>query len=116
MRISSLLLLLPLAACGQPEQEQARAAEQRAVAEAPKFPCAHGGGDLVAECTAERTRTAQGWILTLRHPDGHFRRLAVSADGQSVASADGAQPATVERGANGIEVTIAGDHYRLPTF
>jgi putative hemolysin len=114
MRISSLLLLVPLAACGQPEQEQARAAEQRAVEAAPKLFCAQGGGALVAACTAERTSTAQGWVLTLRHPDGHFRRLLVTDDGRTITAADGAVPARVTSGPEGVEVSIADDRYRLP--
>ena len=78
MRISSVAPLLLLAACGQPERERARAEEARAAQDAPKFFCATGVGELRAECTAERTRTDRGWTLTLRHPDGHFRRLLVS--------------------------------------
>ena len=49
MRISNLLPLLALAACGEPEQERARAIEAREVAEAPKFFCAQGDGELVAQ-------------------------------------------------------------------
>ena len=116
MRTSDFLPLLALVGCGQPEQDQARAAEQRAVEAAPKFFCSQDGGELVAACTAERTRTARGWTLTLRHPDGHFRRLNVGEDGRTVTATDGAEPATATTGPNGVEVTIAGDRYRLPSF
>jgi hypothetical protein len=115
MRISSVLLLLTLAACGRSEQEAAQIAEQRAVEAAPKFLCAQGGGALVAACTAERTRTDKGWTLTLRHPDGHFRRLLVSEDGRAVSAADGAERAIVTAGPDGTEVAIGDDRYRLPT-
>ena len=115
MRISSLALLIPLAACGQGKQEAARAAEQRQVEAAPKFFCAQGEAELAAQCTIDREQTAAGLVLTLRHPDGHFRRLLVTGDGRGVVAADGAEPATVTpTGADQIDVAIGGDRYRLP--
>ena len=114
MRTSNFAPLLLLAACGQPEQDRARAEEARALQDAPKFFCATGEGDLRAECTAERTRSDRGWTLTLRHPDGHFRRLLVSEDGQTVTVADGAQPAVVTRTGEQFEVRVGDDRYRLP--
>ena len=115
MRISSLLLLMPLAACGQGKQEAARAQEQREVAAAPHFPCAKGDAPLRPDCTAERTQTKQGWVITIRHPDGHFRRLRVTDDGRGVVAADGAEAAKVTpAGADGVDIAIADDRYRLP--
>jgi hypothetical protein len=115
MRTSSLALLLPLAACGQGKQEAARAAEQRKVEAAPTFFCAQGQAELVAQCTVDREQTAAGLVLTLRHPDGHFRRLLVMKDGRGVIAADGAEPATVTpTDADQIDVTIGDDRYRLP--
>jgi hypothetical protein len=65
-------------------------------------------------CTVERT-AAPETVLTLRSPDGSFRRLAVTRDGRGVAAADGAEPATVAVVGQGlIEVSIGSDRYRLP--
>lgn len=66
-------------------------------------------------CTIERTRTADGLILTVRKPDGGFRRLLATRDGRGVVAADGAEQAQVQIiGDNMIEVAIAGDRFRLP--
>lgn len=66
-------------------------------------------------CSVERTRTEQGLMLTVRKPDGGFRRLAVTRDGRGVAAADGAETAEVTiAGDNLIEVAIGGDRFRLP--
>ncbi|WP_419809631.1 hypothetical protein [Sphingomonas sp.] len=87
--------------------------ERAAEAALPRFPCASGTAALAPVCTAERIRTAQGWVITVRHPDGHFRRLLVKDD-NSVTAADGAQPAVVRQDGTEIEVAIANDRYRLP--
>jgi hypothetical protein len=59
--------------------------------------------------------TADGLSLTVRAPNGGFRRLLVTKDGRGVIAADGAVPARVcPVSANRIEVAIAGDRYRLP--
>lgn len=66
-------------------------------------------------CTVERTRSDQATTLTVRKPDGGFRRLLVTRDGRGVVAADGAEPAQVTIvGDNLIEVTIGGDRFRLP--
>lgn len=66
-------------------------------------------------CSVERTRTEQGLVLTVRKPDGGFRRLLVTRDGRGVIAADGAEQAEVAIiGENMIEVSIAGDRFRLP--
>jgi hypothetical protein len=66
-------------------------------------------------CIAERARDAEGPMLTIRHPDGGFRRFRITADGRGVIAADGAEPARVRvTGRNEIEVDIGGDRYRLP--
>jgi hypothetical protein len=107
MRRSPLLLALAAAACGdgavpQPADD--------------KIDCALAGSpgfDRI--CRVERTAGAQGLILTLRAPDGGFRRLLVTSDGRGVVSADGAEPARVTvLGAGAIEVAIGTDRYRLP--
>lgn len=66
-------------------------------------------------CTLERTREADGTLLTVKKPDGGFRRLKTTRDGRGVIAADGAESAEVKiAGDNLIEVSIAGDTFRLP--
>jgi len=66
-------------------------------------------------CTVERTAGEAGMILTIRKPDGGFRRLRVAPDGRGVAAADGAEEARVTiLDAATILVEIGGDAYRLP--
>ena len=121
LRIFSLLPLLALAACSQ----EAANTQALAVAEANQASeavddgfvnCAVGGTEAFARvCTLDREQTANGLILTVRHPDGGFRRLKVTTDGRGVVAADGAEPADVAvTGAEEIEVGIGDDHYRLP--
>jgi hypothetical protein len=107
------LLPLAVAACGD---------------KAASDPFAQGGGtaELVEcapvgqtaferKCAIERMQEPAGLTLTIRHPDGAFRRLLVTGDGRGVVAADGAEPATVSVvGGNVIEVSVAGDRYRLP--
>lgn len=77
--------------------------------------CAHEGDESLGACTVDRAITDQEVTLTLRHPDGAFRRLVVKADGRGVAAADGAEPAHVTMlDAGTMEVAIGGDRYRLP--
>ena len=121
LRISSLLALLLIPACGQePANTQALAvAEANQASEAADdgfVNCAVGGAEAFARtCTLDREQTASGLILTVRHPDGGFRRLKVTKDGRGVVAADGAEPADVAiTGAQEIEVGVGDDHYRLP--
>jgi hypothetical protein len=54
-------------------------------------------------------------MLTLRHPDGSFRRFNVLTNGRGLASADGAERARIVLlGDRRIEVTVGEDRYRLP--
>ncbi|WBH16399.1 hypothetical protein [Sphingomonas radiodurans] len=78
--------------------------------------CAPGGAEKFARvCEIERAETERGVVLTLRHPDGGFRRMLVTSDGRGVVAADGAEPAAVTLvGTDEIEVAIGDDHYRLP--
>ena len=65
--------------------------------------------------SVEQSAAGQAVVLTLRHPDGGFRRLQVTQDGRGVAVADGALPAQVSvEGDRQIGVTIGADRYRLP--
>ena len=115
-RISSLFLCLAPAACGGSSMTNQTTPEPaaRATADA-RVPCARGAEELARVCTMERARTDAGIVLTLRHPDGAFRRLLVTADGRGVAAADGAEPARVTIVAPGeIAVGLGDARYRLP--
>ena len=113
---------LLLAGCGgQPSDNVVAMAPETAnqatiQPETPKIPCAAPGvADLTPVCTLDRTETAAGPVLTLRHPDGAFHRLQVTSDGRGVIAADGAEQAKVTPLApDAIEVELGGARYRLP--
>lgn len=104
------LALLILAGCSN----DAVPAPQRDAADAGdgRIECRPQGEAAFARtCLVERT----GDELTLRKPDGGFRRLTVTRDGRGVIAADGAEPARVTLlSDNRIEVAIGGDSFRLP--
>lgn len=88
-----------------------------AQAEAPpvddgKADCITGDAEQWArDCLIERN----GHILTIRHPDGGFRRFRLLADGRGLEAADGAERASVQiSGRRQIEVATGGERYRLP--
>lgn len=117
-----LLLAVPLGACGSPDRAADTTvlasveAQQQADAEDDgRVLCARGQAELQRTCTVEQVRDAGGLVLTIRHPDGGFRRLRVTADGRGVIAADGAEAAKVTViGPGDIEVAVGGDRYRLP--
>jgi hypothetical protein len=79
-----------------------------------KIECAVEGASFERVCSVERSAGTET-LLTLRGPDGSFRRLVVTGDGRGVAAADGAEPASVKvLGRDLIEVSIGSDRYRLP--
>ena len=108
-----LLLLAPvaLAACGEPESAQ----EAPAAATDEKVDCAIAGADAFEPvCTVERATGAYGLVLTIRAPDGSFRRFLVTGDGRGVVAADGAEEAVVTPlDGSRIEVAVGPDRYRL---
>lgn len=117
----AVLLLLTLSACGQTIPTKAdnvqATAKVRAHAEAEsRIPCAlDGARDFTPVCAIDSNRTQDGLILTVRHPDGAFRRLKVMTDGSGVIAADGAEEARVTVLApDRIVVAIAGARYQLP--
>jgi hypothetical protein len=123
LRIFSVTgLALLIAACGSgPEGDAESLAEAEAMArkdaaEGGMIECAVSGfTNFTRTCAVERATEETGLILTIRHDDGGFRRLRVMKDGSGVVAADGAEPAMVSTvGDNLIEVTVAGDRYRLP--
>jgi hypothetical protein len=111
MKHALVLALLTLAACSETDGTTERIAAAKASENG--IDCAVAGVQgFERACMVER---GDGGTLTVRHPDGGFRRLLVTDDGRGVIAADGAVPAQVQVVAgNRIEVAIEGDRYRLP--
>jgi hypothetical protein len=122
-RTSSAVLLAALAVACSPEQTantqvlaNVEAVQDQEAADDGLLNCAVGAAATLSRvCSVERQESDRGLVLTVRHPDGGFRRLLVTKDGRGVVAADGAQPAQVTLvGANEIEVALGDDIYRLP--
>jgi hypothetical protein len=109
-------LTILLAACGGGEEEVREQAYAKAAEQADRIECVVGASDqFERNCTIERSAGENGLLLTVRAPDGSFRRLLVTGDGRGVVAADGAERAEVSVIADSrIEVNVAGDRYRLP--
>lgn len=112
---------LLLAACGSAEQApQDKQSENAATAAVEvddgRIDCRIGNARQFERfCTYERSDSPDGRILTVRKPDGGFRRFLVATDGRGLVAADGAETAQVSIIAdNRIEVTIGGDTFRFP--
>ncbi len=110
-----LAALALLAGCGgeaPSARNQSTAAADAAPVDDGKADCAlAGAGEWARDCLVERA----GDRLTLRHPDGGFRRFRVLADGRGLEAADGAEAATLSiLDDKRIEVVAGDDHYRLP--
>ena len=109
-----------LAGCGEQKADHATLAKYEAQQNASsaddgRIMCAERDAALARACTIEREMGDVGLVLTLRHPDGAFRRLSVTKDGRGVIAADGAETASVTvRAGNEIEVALGGNRYRLP--
>lgn len=115
---SAFAFALLLAAC---TAEDPGATSNGAAAPAPGEPdnridCRPEGAAAFARaCSVERFDSAEGRLLTIRKPDGGFRRLRVTTDGSGVVAADGAERARVTILDGGrIDVEIGGDRFRLP--
>lgn len=107
----SLAPILLLAACGGAAEEKSATLDSDG-----KIDCRVGADTQFTRfCGLERAKTEQGTLITVRKPDGGFRRLLTTRDGRGVVAADGAEQAEVTIvGENLIEVAIAGDSFRLP--
>jgi len=103
-----MTIMLPLlAACGSHGSD--------AIVGAQPVACGTSIAALAPDCTIERDTSPDGPVLTLRKPDGSFRRLLMVRDGRGVIAADGAEPARVSAaGGKDIDVAIGGMVYRLP--
>lgn len=119
-----------LAACGpQPDNrpgsadQEPSSAVQKAASVAQKtaagddlIACALGGmKQFDASCEVQRSKSEDGLELTVRHPDGVFRRFVVLQNGQGLATADGAHEAQTRYADGHVEVAIENDRYRFPT-
>ena len=103
--------LLALSACGG-----SSGGTYAGPADDDRIECRIGAARLFDRfCTVEVEETEEGRVLTVRKPDGGFRRLLVAEDGRGVVAADGAEEAEVAIvDENLIEVEIGGDTFRLP--
>jgi hypothetical protein len=99
-----------LVSCGAPDDQAAVEKGQTRIS------CAvEGRQDFTEDCLVRRGEGEAGVVLTLSGPSGSFRRLLVTSDGRGVIAADGAEAAVVTPiGSEMIEVSLAGDKYRLP--
>jgi hypothetical protein len=105
----------PVAAAGNDQAPAALTAPQAETVDV-QVDCATGGAATFARiCTRERSDSPAGRVMTLRAPDGGFRRLLITRDGRGVVAADGAEPARVAiLSPARIEVAVGQDRYRLP--
>lgn len=118
---STVTLLVLLSGCSvevrdKAAEARAEAHQEKIAAAAGKIECAPPGvKQFGLSCAVGMVQSQDGLFLTLRHPDGGFRRLLVTRDGRGVIAADGAEPAVVSTLAPDlIEVAIGGARYRLP--
>lgn len=66
-------------------------------------------------CTIEKSASPDGTVLTVRAPDGAFRRFLIVKDGRGVIAADGAEKVTVTPVGDGNIDVLAGEIiWRLP--
>lgn len=120
MRLLGCLSLLALAACSSGESAKGAASPAAAQAAEPAegdehIACAVGGaGDLAKVCAVESADENGTLFLTVRHPDGGFRRFEVLKDGRGLAVADGAIAAANALVGKELEVTVGADRYRFP--
>lgn len=110
-----LAMGIALTGCGgaaPTPHNQNGAAQAAAPVDDGKADCALGGsGGWARDCLVERA----GEMLTIRHPDGGFRRFRVLADGRGLEAADGAEAAKLSIvDDKRIEVVAGDDRYRLP--
>ncbi|MET0363389.1 MAG: hypothetical protein ABW169_01930 [Sphingobium sp.] len=106
MKLFALSLLLGLSGCGglsAPQEED----------DSRSIPCGPVEGQPTQSCLLQVRDDKGKLILTLRQPDGGFRRLIWPKGGQ-LAAADGAEPlkATGLAG-GGVEARIGGWLYRI---
>lgn len=110
--IRTALALLPFAAlagCSDPAPGEGAAVASEAVW------CGLGGAtELKQDCTLERGVEEDRPAFVVRHPDGKFRRLIASPDGQNLLAADGADQSQSALKGDRWEVILGDDRYVVP--
>ena len=108
MRAAAILFALALAACSSgPPGKPLEKGEQIA--------CALGGSQqFKSDCTAERATQDGVQVIVVRLPDGGFRRLEVSKDGQNLLAADGADQTQSALKGDRYEVIWGQDRFVIP--
>lgn len=108
-RISSLAITSLLTACGPAAEDAAPQAKAETIW------CGLGGAtELAQDCTLERGTEEGRAAFVVRHPDGKFRRLVASADGQNLMAADGAEQSQSALKQDRWEVILGDDRYVVP--
>ena len=109
MRLSAAILLaLAASACGQ-------AGGDELLPKGETVLCSLGGArDFKAECQLDRSVVEGAQVFIVRHPDGAFRRLEVSEDGQNLLAADGADQTQSALKEGRYEVILGPDRYVIP--
>jgi len=83
--------------------------------EEDRIECALSGArEFVRDCWVETAKDGETIRLTIRQPDGGFRRLEMSGDGRDLQTADGADKAQITSHGASVEIAIGADRYRLP--
>ncbi len=107
-RSAAILLTLSLAACG-------KAGGDELLPKGETVLCSLGGAkDFKPHCQLERSVVDGVQVFIVRHPDGAFRRLQVSADGQNLLAADGADETQSALKEGRYEVILGPDRYVIP--
>lgn len=112
MRTLTLAAVLLLAGCDSGGDRNALPPQ----GEVRQVACAlDGAATFQQRCTTEKTSGAEGTILTIRHPDGGFRRFRILPDGRGLEAADGFDETRISLLSDKrIEVDAGDDRYILP--
>jgi hypothetical protein len=116
MRISSAAVaLLLLAACEIREESEQQAAETKQADDPGAIACAlDGAARFERVCEVEKGEIDGTLFLTVRHPDGGFRRFEVLEDVNGLASADGADDARIAIQGEFLAAAVENDRYLFP--
>lgn len=105
----AVLALSALIGCSDP------APDEGGVAKNERVWCGlDGTTELKQDCTLERGSEEGRTAFVVRHPDGKFRRLVASADGQNLLAADGADQSQSALKGDRWEVILGDDRYVVP--
>lgn len=80
----------------------------------PVFCALAGSQQFKDQCRVERSTVDGAKVIVVRHPDGGFRRLEVSQDGQNLLAADGADQSQSALKGDRYEVILGDDRYVIP--